>query len=90
MDAMMEAIRKECERAYGRYGNPTSTHESLGVLLEEVDELKAAIHRNDPQGVAEEAIQVAAVAYRLALVVYSGNVAFHDRSGFHPQNKRVA
>lgn len=82
-------VLDEAARATEKYGYPTSTHESLGVLLEEFDELKEAIHANAPDRVTHEAIQVAAVAYRLALATTSGNMEFHERSGFHPQ-KRVA
>ena len=82
MNATLEAIQAEAERAHGKYGAPTSTHESLGVLLEEFEELKDAIHANKSESVREEAIQVAAVAYRLALAIASGDLAFWNRSGF--------
>lgn len=89
LNAVLQEILDESERAHGRFGPPVSTHESLGVLSEEFDELKEAIHANAADRIAHEAIQVASVAYRLALAIYSGNVAFHDRSGLHPQ-KRIA
>ena len=61
-----DAIWHEMERADRRYGPFTSTHEGLGVLLEKFDELRAAIHSNDLEAIQKEAIQVAAVAWRLA------------------------
>jgi NTP pyrophosphatase (non-canonical NTP hydrolase) len=69
----------EMERATARYGLPASTHESLGVLLEEFTELQAAIHANALESVREEAIQVAAVALRLAAAC-RGATAFKGRS----------
>ena len=82
MNPTLQAIQDEAEHAHGKYGPPTSTHEALGVLMEEFNELRAAIHQNKSASVAEEAIQVAAVAYRLALAIASGDVAFWWRSGF--------
>ena len=81
MDIVLTAIREEAERSHGKYGPPTSTQESLGVLLEEFDELKEAIHANSAPRIAHEAVQVAAVAYRLALALDSGSVVFYGRSG---------
>ena len=82
MNPTLQAIQAEAEHAHGKYGPPTSTHESLGVLMEEFDELRAAIHQNKAESIAEEAIQLAAVAYRLALAIASGDLAFWHRSGF--------
>lgn len=62
-----EAIHGERVKADARYGSFKSSHEGLGVLLEEFDELKRAIHSNDLDAVRREAIQVSAVAWRLAL-----------------------
>jgi hypothetical protein len=81
IDETLQEIRAEAERAHGRYGPPVSTHESLGVLMEEFDELKEAIHANAADRISHEAIQLASVAYRLALELRSGNLSFHDRSG---------
>lgn len=55
----------EAEKAAAKYGDFTSTHEALGVLVEEFDELRAAIHANRLPEIATEACQVAAVALRL-------------------------
>ncbi len=59
-------ITAEVLRADDRYGPFTSTHEGIGVLSEEYDELRAAVHGNDLVAVRREAIQVAAVAIRIA------------------------
>lgn len=82
MDDVLQAIVEESARAHGKYGPPTSAHESLGVLLEEFEELRAAIHLNLASAVAKEAVQVASVAYRLALACQRGELAFYARSGF--------
>jgi hypothetical protein len=63
---MLKAIADEAARAETVYGPPTSTHEALGVLLEEFDELRAAIHADNVVAIRNEAVQVAAVALRLA------------------------
>lgn len=81
MNIVLSAIMEEAERAAAKYGPPTSTQEALGVLLEEFDELKEAIHANSAPEIAHEAVQVAAVAYRLAMALDSGSTAFYRRSG---------
>lgn len=64
-----EAI-KECQRravkAAARYGPPTSSHEALGVIMEEVYELTACIRHNALDAIRAEALDVAAIALRLA------------------------
>jgi NTP pyrophosphatase (non-canonical NTP hydrolase) len=62
---LLEEIRDEAQSAHDRYGQFTSTHEALGVLVEEIDELKRAIQKNEMGSVAMEARQVSAVAGRL-------------------------
>ena len=57
---------KQREYAETKYGPFTSTHEGYGVLCEEVEELLQAIRNNNPEAVFAEAIQVAAVAQRIA------------------------
>jgi NTP pyrophosphatase (non-canonical NTP hydrolase) len=49
-----------------RYGDFASTHEALGVCSEEFDELKLAIHANDLDQIAHEALDLAAACIRLA------------------------
>ncbi len=54
------------EKARDRYGNFTSTHEALGVALEEWTEFVNAVHSNDFTAVRHEALDLAAVLLRLA------------------------
>jgi NTP pyrophosphatase (non-canonical NTP hydrolase) len=82
---LLEEIRDEARAAHDRYGQFTSTHEALGVLVEEMDELKRAIRKNAMGSVAMEAKQVSAVAGRLfahAEAALQGcAVDFCERSG---------
>lgn len=84
----MTALSSEIESAHAAHGEFNSTHEALGVLCEEWDELREAIHRNDAAAIAEEALQVSAVALRLAALcraVTAGDaVPFAQRSGLVP------
>lgn len=68
---VLEAIGAEGDAAQESYGDFSSMHEGYGVLAEEVAELFEAIRM--PQGnpsragrITKEAIQVAAVAARMA------------------------
>jgi hypothetical protein len=61
-----QAVLSQVEYADSRYGPFTSSHEGLGVLVEEMDELLGAIRDNDLDCIRNEAIQVSAVALRLA------------------------
>lgn len=54
------------KRGFDRYGKFASTHEAYGVLAEEMAELLDSIRENQLDSVKDEAIQVAAVAARLA------------------------
>lgn len=63
---VLAEVQYEIREAECKYGHPSSTHESLGVLLEEVHELTEAIRQNSAGAIQKEAIQVAAVALRLA------------------------
>lgn len=69
MDAIsadaLRLITEEAESAQVRYGDFTSTHEALGVLVEEMVELTDAIRANSMCALRVEARQVAAVAGRL-------------------------
>lgn len=81
MDDILNEIKREAERASEKYGPPTSSHESYGVLAEEMVELLDAIRENKVESVREEAIQVAAVAARLAYSCRE-HLNFQRRSGF--------
>lgn len=59
-------IAAEITIATNRYGDYVSVQEAYGVLVEEMAELLAAIHGNASESVRTEAVQVAAVAIRLA------------------------
>ncbi len=75
------AIADEAARAHSKYGSFVSTHEGYGVLAEELAELLDAIRSNDRNAVRAEAIQVAAVALRIAESVAWGSSEFLARSG---------
>lgn len=81
---LMAEIAEEMTSADLIYGPFTSTHEAYGVLAEEVAELLEAIRKakRGPhlEPVREEAIQVAAVAARLARCCRDHR-AFATRSG---------
>lgn len=75
---MIDDLLREIAKADGRYGPFHSTHEGLGVLTEEIGELVDAIRSNSLAAIEVEAIQVAAVAMRLAMacreeVIQSGD-----------------
>ncbi len=82
MEAVAAEIIAEAKRAEAKYGPPASMQESLGVLLEEFEELREAIHANKRGSVELEAIQVAAVALRLAMACRDIGTLFYQRSGF--------
>ncbi len=76
----LSEILGEARRSQARYGDFTSTHEALGVLCEEMAELQSAVHSNMLESVRHEAIQVAAVALRLAVHCRGMHSAFAARS----------
>lgn len=53
---------------------------SVDPAVEEWDELRAAVHANDLEAIHREALQVAAVAYRLAAQTADPSAAFSRRS----------
>jgi NTP pyrophosphatase (non-canonical NTP hydrolase) len=63
---LQKCVEAEIKSADERYGPFRSTHEGFGVLAEEVAELLDAIRRNDGKAIEKEAIQVSAVALRIA------------------------
>jgi len=64
--SIIDKIRSEANAAKVKYGLFASTHEAYGVLAEEVSELLDAIRMNDLEMIQAEAVQVSAVAMRLA------------------------
>ena len=75
------AIEREANGAAAIYGPFRSTHEALGVLTEEYHELIEAVRSNDLARIAREAIQVSAVAARLADQCAGPLPEFRKRSG---------
>ena len=73
-------LADEAAVAQERYGPFASTHEAFGVLAEEIQELLDAIRANAMESVRTEALQVAAVAARLAAHCRD-DAAFRHRSG---------
>lgn len=67
------------KRADDRYGNFASTHEALGVALEEWTELVEAVRSNDMVKIHAECIDLAAVCLRLANQINVGG-AIVERS----------
>lgn len=64
-----QKLASEVIEADDRYGPFASSHEGLGVLTEEYHELVEAIRSNKSESIREEALQVAAVAVRLAMAM---------------------
>ncbi len=64
-------IREEADEAHATYGDFASMHEAWGVLAEEFEEFKRAVMKRHgdqsrPLDIEREAIQIAAVATRIA------------------------
>ena len=78
-DEILDEITDEAIDADVRYGPFRSSHEGFGVLTEEYHELLDAIHANDALAIRREAIQVSAVALRIAESMRLK--AARDRSG---------
>ena len=76
--SMIAQVAAEADRASTRYGRFASSHEGFGVLSEEVAELLDAIRANDMTAIEHEAIQVSAVALRIAMA--TSHNAFMERS----------
>ena len=68
------------DAAHIRYGGFASTHEALGVALEEWNELVQAIQSNDIQSVSSECLDLAAVLIRLSSAIRRGK-GLIQRSG---------
>ena len=77
-----EAYGELCSRivtADERYGNFASTHEALGVCLEEWDEFNDAIRDNNLLSIRAEALDLAAALIRLHVQLASDE-ALRQRS----------
>ena len=58
-----------------RHGRFPTAHHGLGVILEEVDELRVAVHENDTDAQCEEVIDIAVACLRYALDMYDFDTA---------------
>jgi len=66
---LYDELEATIAKASKRYGEFASTHEALGVALEEWTELQEAIRANDLPAVEHECIDLAAVLMRLARAI---------------------
>ena len=64
MDKIINKIQRELSSTRNKYPPFHSSHEGLGVILEEWDELKEAVRNNNISQQRTEAIQLAAMAIR--------------------------
>lgn len=78
-DDLICELEDRITRAHTRYGHFASTHEALGVAVEEWDELRDAIRSNALASVEVECLDLAAVLVRLARMLRNANYQ-HDRS----------
>jgi hypothetical protein len=63
--AAADGISGRIAAAEFKYGPPASTHEAMGVALEEWQELQSAVHINDLAAIREEALDLAAILIRM-------------------------
>ena len=66
MDHVFAEIAEHVLLSRSRFDGFASTHEALGVALEEWNELQQAIQANDIEAVCNEAVDLAAVMVNLA------------------------
>jgi hypothetical protein len=62
---LLQSLEERMAYATACYGPFASTHEALGVALEEWNELQAAIQANNLDAVKRECVDLAAVVLRL-------------------------
>ena len=65
-DELIYELEERIRKAAARYGDFSSTHEALGVALEEWDEFREAVRSNDQAAIEHECIDLAAVLIRIA------------------------
>jgi NTP pyrophosphatase (non-canonical NTP hydrolase) len=73
LETLNDEIEQRIETAQTRYGHFASTHEALGVMSEEWDELRDAIRSNALGSVEHECLDLAAVCIRLARSLRNSN-----------------
>jgi len=79
---ILKTVERRVQSARDIYGDLSSSHEALGVAMEEFQELIEAIHKNDIRNVRREASDLAAICLRLAEACALPSDAFAKRSGF--------
>ena len=79
-DACLTDIEARISRAHDRYGPLASTHEAMGVALEEWHELIDAVRSNKIGAVEWECLDLAAVLLRLARTIRENPKPFANRS----------
>lgn len=72
---IVQALERRIGKAQLRYGPIASTHEGMGVALEEWHELIDAVRANDLAQVQSECLDLAAVLIRMAQDVFSIDTA---------------
>jgi NTP pyrophosphatase (non-canonical NTP hydrolase) len=82
INSTINDLLNRMEAAEAKYGPPTSTHESMGVALEEWHELIEAVRSNKLGAVYAEALDLAAVLIRMAEACETEG-PFWQRSGFN-------
>lgn len=65
-DDLIYEVEERAAKASARYGDFASTHEALGVALEEWTELVEAVRSNQLSAVEYECLDLASVLVRLA------------------------
>ena len=80
--AILTTIESRIKAAQYIYGPIASTHEALGVALEEWNELQQAIHINGASAIRRECCDLAAILIRLAEACAEPSEEFARRSGF--------
>ena len=71
----IQSLERRMNDAHCKYGPIASTHEGMGVALEEWHELIDAVRENDLVQVQHECLDLAAVLIRLAQDVFSIDTA---------------
>ncbi len=78
-DPVLLNVLGEAARADAKFGPPASCAEAVGVLWEEFLELTEAVRSRSLPDVEREAVQIAAVALRLARQCREPSAAFRER-----------
>ena len=72
-DDLIYEVEARMTSALKRYGEFASTHEAMGVMMEEWDELRDAVRSNSLGSVEQECLDLAAVCIRLARDLRNSN-----------------